>query len=738
MNKSKAKEIIKFSFFKYFQNRWFILFNILSLVSIVVSLNWSLISSVVSLPSQEDEYSVAILDNENLVFSRFMDSLSGDHFAVSKIETNDYTSENIPKNFVVLEVFKEDDLEPFKTKLISKEGISNKIYQDIYSILFKIRNEDLQNNYNISDDTISLIQSPVPVERIMLSVDASDSEFKNIVNYFASALTYLLSVIVFTRIANEISQEKSSKSSEYILTAVSEREYLFAKVFSNIAILIIQIILLLSYYLMGVGLLSAFKVQTTDISLTDAMSVSGLSQDIVIYLITLIFYNIITLILMSIVQATMAAKTTSSQEAGNTVSILVFVMAMLYMFTIAIINPYSTINPFLYGLSVLPVFSGFLVPAMMVIGQATWYQVLISILLLLFLIPRAFNYCGTIFKNGLLDYTKKKKTIFDIEPDNSLNTLLNKRTFKQIGSVIGIGITIYIGLQIIIPTIISMIIEAFLPSISQSDRFLLLQMLSQASCLGLAYWFVKTYIDKETRKSSKQLIIPKSHIIFIALTIIVVLQVILQFIYPYIGLEYKNDFVSAILTNFESPLISKIILLLSIAVTPAIFEELFFRQGIINLCEKHGKLFAVLLSALLFGLIHMNMAQFLFAFIMGLILGTIYIYTKDIRITMLIHFINNGYEALTLIVPKPEINPSYTILLNFLAITAFLVGLTELIVFLSNKEKREKLLEKAKIKLNLASFGQKYIYLFYDYIFDVSLVLLIILSCLTEKLYRGL
>ncbi len=189
MNKTKAKEIIKFSFFKYFQNKWFILFNLLSLISIVVSLNWSSLAGIISLPGQEDKYEVVILDNDNILYSRFIEYLSGDPFTVQQIDQNDYTSENIPKNFVILEVFKENDNEPFKTKIISKEGISNAIYQNIYSILAKIRNEDLEKRYHITDETISLIQSPVSVERVMLAVDASDSNFKNIVNYFASALT---------------------------------------------------------------------------------------------------------------------------------------------------------------------------------------------------------------------------------------------------------------------------------------------------------------------------------------------------------------------------------------------------------------------------------------------------------------------------------------------------------------------------------------------------------------------
>ena len=37
------------------------------------------------------------------------------------------------------------------------------------------------------------------------------------------------------------------------------------------------------------------------------------------------------------------------------------------------------------------------------------------------------------------------------------------------------------------------------------------------------------------------------------------------------------------------------------ALIPAIFEELFFRKGIINISKKYGEIFAILISAVIFG-----------------------------------------------------------------------------------------------------------------------------------------
>ena len=83
-----------------------------------------------------------------------------------------------------------------------------------------------------------------------------------------------------------------------------------------------------------------------------------------------------------------------------------------------------------------------------------------------------------------------------------------------------------------------------------------------------------------------------------------------------------------------------------------IFEELFFRKAVIDFSLKYGKKFALIFSALLFGILHMNLSQGLFAFIVGIIFGAIYLYTKDIKFTMFIHFINNGFAVLELILPE--------------------------------------------------------------------------------------
>ena len=738
MNNAKIKEIVKFSFTKYFQNKWFVIFNILSLLAIVISLNWGNVSSLINFDGNKDEFEIEVLDQQNIIFDSFFEGLSGDKkLSVKKVTENNYTANDIPDNIIVLEV-NEDANSYFKVKFITKEGIKYVVYEQIDNLLNKIKDDRLMKEYNYDTAFLSKIKSPVSVERVMLSVDSENSDFKEIIKALSACLTYMIAVLIFTRIANEISQEKASKSSEYVLTAVSGKEYLFAKVFSNIAILLIQFLLLLSYYLIAAGILSISKIASTDISLAESMNISGLSIDIIVYILTLFILNILSFILLSIVQGTIAAKTSSSSEAGNTVSILIFVMMALYILTLALIDPYSKVSLFLYVISVLPVLSSYFVPAMMIIGQATTLQVVISIILLIISIPIVFNICGKIFKNGILDYTKvKKKTKKLLSLEEQQQKYLNKREYSKLGMVIGIGILILICSQMIITLLFTLLVSPFLNKfLEEGSISLILQIVTQILSIGLTFLFIRSYTSKNNNvplinKLNNFKFVPnKFQIILMAFSLVYLFNIFLSLvIYPKVGLDY--DMTSILNIDSSGSLISKILLVFALSIIPGIFEELIFRKGLIDLLRPYGKKLAIFISALLFALIHLNISQGIFAFVIGLIFGLIYVLTNDIKLSILIHIINNGIAVLAILLPE-NILEIFSLMVLFICI----IGLYYVFrLIFSNKLYKNINFNFNSLKTNIKT---KYVYLFYSFIFDVALIMTFILGFMTENTLKSL
>ena len=83
---------------------------------------------------------------------------------------------------------------------------------------------------------------------------------------------------------------------------------------------------------------------------------------------------------------------------------------------------------------------------------------------------------------------------------------------------------------------------------------------------------------------------------------------------------------------------------LSIGVIGPIIEELIFREGVEGYMLRNGvpKWTAITVSALTFGIIHLNPAQMPFAAAMGFLLGIIYYKTGNIVITSILHILNNS------------------------------------------------------------------------------------------------
>jgi len=103
-----------------------------------------------------------------------------------------------------------------------------------------------------------------------------------------------------------------------------------------------------------------------------------------------------------------------------------------------------------------------------------------------------------------------------------------------------------------------------------------------------------------------------------------------------------NKVVDLMTEVMERPLWFKIA---TMALAPAIVEEFVFRGLIFHGLKKRNPLWAIIISALFFGAIHMNFNQFLYAFVMGTFFTMITYATGSMWPSMLMHFIVNGQSV---------------------------------------------------------------------------------------------
>lgn len=78
-----------------------------------------------------------------------------------------------------------------------------------------------------------------------------------------------------------------------------------------------------------------------------------------------------------------------------------------------------------------------------------------------------------------------------------------------------------------------------------------------------------------------------------------------------------------------------------ISIVPGFCEEFLFRGAILGNLLPYGKGRAILISAILFALMHQNPGQLLYTFVAGVALGVIYVETKSIWNCTVVHLLNN-------------------------------------------------------------------------------------------------
>ena len=99
-----------------------------------------------------------------------------------------------------------------------------------------------------------------------------------------------------------------------------------------------------------------------------------------------------------------------------------------------------------------------------------------------------------------------------------------------------------------------------------------------------------------------------------------------------------------------------VISLFVMALAPAIFEEIFFRAGFQNMMNRTtGKtLLSVVITSLLFSAIHFSYYGFLARFALGMTLGFLFAYSKNIWIPILAHFLNNAIGVIQIYILRMQ------------------------------------------------------------------------------------
>lgn len=138
---------------------------------------------------------------------------------------------------------------------------------------------------------------------------------------------------------------------------------------------------------------------------------------------------------------------------------------------------------------------------------------------------------------------------------------------------------------------------------------------------------------------------------------------------------------------------------LGVAVLVPLVEEFAFRGVIFSALEKHGTGFAIVGSALIFGLAHMLLNSVVFAAIAGLGMALVYAKTRNLWVTVAIHALNNGLATFESYIGLLHLGELKEMLLQILlSIVPMVLGTIAFIILLVRGHRR-KLTQQPQLAL---------------------------------------
>lgn len=107
-----------------------------------------------------------------------------------------------------------------------------------------------------------------------------------------------------------------------------------------------------------------------------------------------------------------------------------------------------------------------------------------------------------------------------------------------------------------------------------------------------------------------------------------------------ISMLYSSNMISDVMLRISDE-VPFIVGLLLIAIIPAFFEEMTYRGFFYNTYRETSPFGAIIMCGLLFGLVHGNLNQFTYAFVLGMMFALIVEATDSLWSTIIVHFLIN-------------------------------------------------------------------------------------------------
>lgn len=418
--KSKLWFLTKTSLNKKIKSKWFIIANILIFLLIAAVVN---IDSIIKVFGGEFEHTdkILVIDNAN-VYDKFNKNYEELYKYIgtnnSKIEKTDKSIEELKEEIKaedkILIVFNSDESEFLKVELITKSNINTITYQVITNAINGVKKDIALEHYNISNEILAIVNSPVNITTTKLDESRSLDETMTLImgTVFPIIILpfFILTMFLVQMIGAEINEEKTTKGMEIIISNVSPKTHFFSKILAGNIFVLIQGIILVASCAIGllirrltVGSIITPEIQSSVGDVIKMLTDAGVMNQLLLIIPLTLILMILTFVGYSLLAGILASMTTNMEDYQQVQTPIIIVsLAGYYLSIMAGMFEGSVL---IKGLSYIPFVSALLSPALLLIGQISVADVLISIVIMILVLYVLIKYGIRIYKVGILNYS---------------------------------------------------------------------------------------------------------------------------------------------------------------------------------------------------------------------------------------------------------------------------------------------------------------------------------------------
>ncbi len=428
--KNKLKFLISSSLKKKTKTKWFMIANVIIALVIIGIIN---IDSIITFFGGDfDEKSkIYLIDETGEIFDTFNESMKvlegsiyeGDeHFEIinsdKSIDELKQLVTDEEKSSIIVDIYNKNESNEIGSKLISLSTMDTVDYQIISSAITQSTSFYTMESIGLTEEQFNKLTTPIEIEREIIdeNITSEDEDVSMIMTTVFPAIIlpfFMLTLLLVQFIGSEITDEKSTRSMEIIISNVSPKVHLASKIIANNLFLLIQGILLVIYVVIGfivrkaLGGDSILNGVGSEVGKTlNALTTGSMGDKLALIIIFTLILMILTFIAYSLIAAILASMTTNPEDFQQLQTPIMVILLLGYY--LAMMAGMFKGSLFIKILSFIPLISALLSPSLFVLGQIGIMEIIISILIMIGTLYLLIKYGLRIYKVGILNYSSSK------------------------------------------------------------------------------------------------------------------------------------------------------------------------------------------------------------------------------------------------------------------------------------------------------------------------------------------